>query len=1088
MRKQDTPFARITRTSRWLNLALFGILPFVLVLAGALSWGLKRIVEQERDRLNLDFSILIGYIHAQEQFLGTLRSHSASLPPENVSTTISLQASPVPERFGMELFLGQNTNAEMAFSLACEDASDCPTSGRRLANLGGYLADFYSSYWASSYYPASTIFLVNQNDTISLSVPAVGAPSGYEPLSPQTFLAITDAMRAELRRLQTVRQRLAEQDLPNRSELIGSRRVHWFRADALPGSMLGLVFADMPQSVWSSAPGTVSAVYAATLFNHQRINIFEKTMRQPLHGGFWLSHRDQGMLLGEGRHPDLTGNGLQYTAEGIVLRIMDPSGVWTGVYRVSYNAFFQNNLWLPISAALLLLFSLVGGIVSSRWYSRRVIAPALDAQREIVENEEFSRTLIETAPVALCVLARPEGVVVFGNSLALQWLGAEAGRQLANTPAANLFLRQVLSASGPGTIANFHATDGRPLYVAYAPTRYNNQNVVLCAFSDISARAAIERTLADAKRQADMASEAKSTFLATMSHEIRTPLYGVLGTLELMALTKLDDEQRQHLERMQSSSSILLQLISDILDITKIETGQLVLESSEFNPRELVQSCTSSYAAMAEQKSLLLFCCVDIGVPEWMTGDAVRIRQILSNLLSNAIKFSDSGHVIVRLKTAKAIEDKTTLVLQVVDTGIGIGKQEQTQLFIPFYQINSGSHTVRGTGIGLSICARLAKLMGSEIRVTSELGLGSSFSLELPLQAVPGQPVNAPGLSGATVLVRSPHHELTDNICLWLRHWGAQASPAPSPLPAGAPGEVLLDVLYSGIDFDALDWAGHHVLASASAKPPSARTIRVIPSVEHIAAGILGALRGEQAPAPEVSAFAPLGLSVLVAEDNPINRATLQHQLEQLGCEATLASDGAEALTLWGLASYDVVLTDVNMPRMNGYDLARELRATGSTVPIIGVTANAMREEEERCLAAGMTSWLVKPIGLSTLRRYLQRRRSGSSGITEAMARPRTARAAEPAPAVPAKYRALFLSTMEADVAEMEQAMRTGNPQLLAKVLHRMRGALSIMQMTALTARLEALEAALRNSGLDAAAQRESEALATTLRAVLADI
>ncbi|MNU44275.1 Sensor histidine kinase RcsC [compost metagenome] len=1089
MRQQDTPFARITRTSRWLNFALFGILPLALVLIGALYWGLNRIVEQERDRLKLDFSILVGYIHAQEQFLGKLRSHNASLPSENISSSITLRSSDVQERFGMQLFEGQNTNAEMAFSLACEDPSDCPTAGRRLANLGGYLADFYSTFWATSYYPASTIFLVNQADSISLSVPAVGAHSGYELLSPQAFLAVTDSVRAELRRLQEVRKRLIDQDFPVGTELTGSKRVHWFRADGLPGSMLGLIYADMPQAVWSSAPATASAVYAAVQFNHQRINIFEKTMRRPIHGGFWLSHRDEGVLLGEGPRPALASDGLRYTADGMVLRITDLSGEWTGVYRVSYGAFFQDNLWLPVIAGLLLLLSLGGGIVSMRWYSRRVISPALDAQRDIVEKEEFSRTLIETAPVALCVLARPVGEVVFGNSLALQWLGAEAGRQLENSPEANLFLRQVLSATGPGTIANFHATDGRPLYVAYAPTRYNNQDVVLCAFSDISARAIIEHTLAEAKREADKASEAKSTFLATMSHEIRTPLYGVLGTLELMSLTKLDNEQRQHLERMQSSSAILLQLISDILDITKIETGQLVLESTEFNPRELAQSCTSAYAAMAEQKGLLLFCCVDVAVPEWMTGDAARIRQILSNLLSNAIKFSDSGHVIVRLTVSKALADKTHLMLQVVDTGIGIGKQEQTQLFVPFYQINSSSHTVRGTGIGLSICARLATLMDSEIRVTSELGLGSSFSLELPLQVVPGQAVNVPDLSNICVFVRSPHHELTENICLWLRRWGAQAGPAQSPLPVGTADEVLLDVLYNG-NLDALDWAGHHVLASAAAKPPSARTIKVNPTVEHIAAGILSAVRGELTVTPpaEISAFAPLGLSILVAEDNPINQATLLHQLEQLGCEVTLSSDGAEALMFWGLSSYDVVLTDVNMPRMNGYELARELRAMGATIPIIGVTANAMREEEERCLAAGMTSWLVKPIGLSTLRRHLQGRSARASGLAAAPVRAPVERAPAPAPAVPAKYRALFLTTMEADLAEMEQALDKGDQRLLAKTLHRMRGALGVMQMAALTQRLGALEARLRSDGLDAEARIEGAALALSLRGMLADI
>lgn len=1089
MRKPDTPFARITRTSRWLNFALFGILPFALILIGALYWGLNRIVEQERDRLKLDFSILVGYIQAQEQFLGRLRAHNASLPHEGLSTTITLHAADVPERFGMQIFEGQHTYAEMAFSLACEQASDCPTAGRRLANLGEFLADFYSSFWAASYYPASTVFLVNQADSISMSVPAVDAVSGYERLNPAAFLAVTDAVRAELRRLQTVHQRLIDQDLPGHREPPGTGRVHWFRSEALSGSMLGLLYTDMPQSVWSTPQGRTSAVYATTQFNHQRINIFEKTLRKPLHGGFWLTHRDEGLLLGEAPGPTASKDGLEYTADGIVLRITDPSGVWTGTYRVSYGAFFQDNLWLPGIAGLLLLLSLAAGAVSSRWYSRQVIAPASKAQRDIIEKEEFSRTLIETAPVALCVLARPAGQVVFGNSLALQWLGAEAGREMDTSPKTNLFLRQVLGATGPGTIASFEAADGRPLYVAFAPTRYNDQDVVLCAFSDISARAVIEQALTDAKREADKANEAKSTFLATMSHEIRTPLYGVLGTLQLLSLTALDEEQRQHLERMQSSSAILLQLISDVLDITKIEAGQLALEFSDFNPRELAEECTNAYAAMAEQKGLLLFCSVDTAVPEWMTGDAVRIRQILSNLLSNAIKFSDSGHVIVRLTVAQAQADKTNLRLQVVDTGIGIPQEAQAQLFVPFYQIDSGSHTVRGAGIGLSICERLAALMGTSIRVTSELGLGSSFTVDLPLRVAAGQPVNPPDLSGLNVYVRSPHHELSENICQWLQRWGARAVPAPASLPPGTPDDILVDVLYTA-SADQPDWAGHHVLASASAKPPTARTVRVIASAEHIAAGILAAVRGEQTVPPDtdIRAFAPLGLSILVAEDNPINQVTLQHQLEQLGCEVTLASDGAEALMLWGLARYDVVLTDVNMPRMNGYEFVQALRAQGATIPVIGVTANAMREEEERCLSAGMTSWLVKPISLATLRRHLLGSGAASADIAEAVAQPRASHPPDPAPAVPEKYRALFISTMEADVTQMIRALEINDQRLLGRTLHRMRGALSVMQMTAVTERLEALENRLRSAGLDAAAQAEGHAVVQLLRDTLAEI
>ena len=374
--------------------------------------------------------------------------------------------------------------------------------------------------------------------------------------------------------------------------------------------------------------------------------------------------------------------------------------------------------------------------------------------------------------------------MLFSNALAQQWLGAQSGQPLAPSASVRTLLDKALAAVEPGTFETFLAQDGRPLFVAYAPTRYKKQDVILCAFADISARAEIERTLAQAKRDADKASEAKSTFLATMSHEIRTPLYGVLGTLELLGMTDLDAEQRQHLERIQNSSSILLQLISDILDITKIESGQLALESTVFDPRELIESCTSSYAALAHQRPA-----------------AVLLRRYRRGALGDGRRRShppdprqpgQQRHQIHRggpRHRAPArggpANGNQLLTLQVVDTGIGIGAQEQSQLFLPFYQIDSASHTVRGTGLGLSICARLAKLMNSWIRVTSELGLGSSFSMALSLKPAAGPAPTTPDLAGARVHVRSPHRELSEQVCLWLTMWGAHATPAPRIAAAG---------------------------------------------------------------------------------------------------------------------------------------------------------------------------------------------------------------------------------------------------------------------------------------------------------------
>ena len=315
------------------------------------------------------------------------------------------------------------------------------------------------------------------------------------------------------------------------------------------------------------------------------------------------------------------------------------------------------------------------------------------------------------------------------------------------------------------------------------------------------------------------------------------------------------------------------------------------------------------------------------------------------------------------------------LTLQVVDTGIGIGAQEQSQLFLPFYQIDSASHTVRGTGLGLSICARLAKLMNNWIRVTSELGLGSSFSMALSLKPAAGPAPTTPDLAGARVHVRSPHRELSEQVCLWLTMWGAHATPAPHvPPPATESDEVLLD--------------------AARRRRPAIRLGRPLPErarasvrgeygpdaldghrLDSIGFGIQALLRGDRGHAIRRAGgtgVQALGLRVLVAEDNPINQATLRNQLEQLGCTVTVASDGADALSLWPLTQYDALLTDVNMPKLNGYELASALRAQGAVIPIIGVTANAMRDEEERCMAAGMSSWMVKPIELRTLRQLLR--------------------------------------------------------------------------------------------------------------------
>ena len=1075
---KDTPFSRVTRTSRRLNLALFGVLPLVLVLAGALFWGGQRFIKQEQERLELDFSILIGYVHEQEEFLKKLQIQNSRLGENTLRTPDRIVDVPTANKDGLQIFESQLGFVDMPFSLAC-DSGECPPRTSFIFAVGGYLSDFYSTFWGGSYYPAGTVFLVNRADSISMAVPAMDVDSGYEPLSQDLFLAVASALKRLSERPQPG-ARSPFPNVPTPGPLPSRDQVRWFSDPSVPRSMIGYLPARISEQVWGDRLGVAPDLVVGSLFSRDRINVFENAMRTPLYDAFWLTRQGTGVLIGNGVPPDIGAAGLSATRTGLVMRISDSTDTWTGFYQVKYASIFKANIWLPMVAFALLLLSVGAGVKFYRWYNRHVIEPARLAQNDIVESEQFSRTIIETAPIALCIFNRVDGTVAFGNTLAFEWLGVRADEGLRESEESRKLSNRIAQASSPGFLEEFHSSDGRLLHVAYAPTRYKKQSVILCAFADISARAEIERTLAQAKQEADKASEAKSTFLATMSHEIRTPLYGVLGTLELLGMTELDEEQRQHVGRIQSSSTILLQLISDILDITKIEAGQLALETLEFNPRELLQNCTGSYAGMAVQKGLLLFSCADPDLPERLAGDANRIQQILANLLSNAIKFTEVGHVIARMRAVREQDGTCRLFIQVVDSGPGIGSKEQTQLFVPFYQIDNSTHTIRGTGLGLSICARLVDLMQGAIRVTSEPGLGSSFSVELPLQLAGGGDTPRPDLTGIQVLVRTPHQELSENICLWLKRWGAQASPVPAgaqEIPPGQEDAVLVDVLTSDSAVP-LAWPGMHLIAGVPGgrHHDSAQSIDGF-SVDRIAEAIVRRIYGESM-APSVAQqdlpIPPVRLSVLVAEDNPINQVTLSKQLERLNCTVALASDGIEALAEWDAGTYDVLLTDVNMPRMNGYELASALRAKGVTKPIIGVTANAMRDEEARCLASGMSAWLVKPIALRTLYQHLR-------GIPPLPPAPGTPEASGPEAsgpeealadlfyeaAVPAKYQALFFATMKTDLERLEAAIAGADAGGAGSLLHRIKGAVVVLGMRKMAERLDLLERLVRKDALE---------------------
>jgi two-component system capsular synthesis sensor histidine kinase RcsC len=565
-----------------------------------------------------------------------------------------------------------------------------------------------------------------------------------------------------------------------------------------------------------------------------------------------------------------------------------------------------------------------------------------------------------------------------------------------------------------------------------------------------------------------------------MSHEIRTPLYGVLGSLELLSLTALDTQQHQQVERIRGASHQLLQIISDVLDITRIEAGQLQINIEPFDPVMLVEDCVAAFAAMAQRKGLLLFSCVAPDTPSAVMGDVQHVRQILNNLISNAVKFTQAGHVIVRLHAASEEADCHALRFQVVDSGIGITREQQVDLFKPFYLVHADNHTVRGAGLGLSICDRLARLMDSQVQVVSEPGLGSSFSFELALGRVDGAESHpAPDLRTLGVRVRAPHAELAENLSRWLAHWGATAQAVPlAQEPSGGVGEVLLDVQMPSIGAPS-GWLGAYMSLSPQ---DGASTHPGIDGFRTSKIGLgLGSLLGGGPPAGDAAAetrgpcLDRPGVRILVVEDNPINLVTLRDQLEQLGCQVTVAEDGEDALSLWAIGRYDMVLTDINMPRVNGYELARQLRGQGERVPIVGLTANAMWDEALRCRQSGMDAWMVKPIDLRSLCGLLNKLQPRSALPASGEEGERKAGPIED------RYRTVFRQTMMNDLDQLRQALEQGRAEVVARLLHRMRGALVVVGWTDQARELGILEDALKGAEDEAAildkVRRAQEAL-----------
>lgn len=748
-------------------------------------------------------------------------------------------------------------------------------------------------------------------------------------------------------------------------------------------------------------------------------------------------------------------------------------------------------------------------------FRSRIFAPLLKNSARVFESEHLSRTVVHTVPVGLALVSRETGEWL----LASPFIGEMASHIVGESTAlADALLRSYAAferehpqedspeAPAAGLRRDFvlPARDGGEIEFACSASRarFNGIDVLVAAVVDVTEGRRLQRELNTALLAADSANQAKSAFLAAMSHEIRTPLNAILGNLELLANSPLTNVQRDRLTTVRAASDGLLAVVSDILDFSKIEAGEMSLEHIEFSVPEVIEHVLEIFEPLASARGLGLYARLDLAITQTMWGDPTRVGQVLNNLISNAIKFTEHGAVTVIATIERDADGAPQLVLAIEDTGIGISPEHREQLFKAFSQLDvSINRRFGGTGLGLALCQRLVRAMRGRIDVSSTLHVGSRFTVYLPLGEGIAVRSDARLVDGARVLFLSSAQEWCDFAVAHLEQWGAQVSVYRHPAAiteADLESAALLVIWGSREqwrpdDENRLVEGAPYVVDGYPDGPAVAvRTGKIVSvsclSLTGLAASMRSTLLGE--PLPESSDDADgwtrtytsaltRGLKVLVAEDNAANRMLLTEQLTTLGCEVTAAANGRQALELLDDDEWDVLLTDLNMPGMSGYQLAEAVRKRRADLRIVAITAHATKEEHQRCEAAGMDQVMTKPVSLQQLNDAMESV-AAEKGVKLA-GFTRADDASFRGGNMPKPLRDSFLKSTAEALAAMEAAQASGDVAGTLAQLHSMRGALAVFGQGALAADCARIEAQIKQDP-DAPLPEELNALKRSLQ------
>ncbi|WP_166134336.1 response regulator [Nocardioides ochotonae] len=652
---------------------------------------------------------------------------------------------------------------------------------------------------------------------------------------------------------------------------------------------------------------------------------------------------------------------------------------------------------------------------------------------------------------------------------------------------------------------------------------------ILRAFTAVAERELSARELAAARDEALGASRAKSEFLATMSHEIRTPLNGVIGLSELLGRTELTTHQRRLAQGIDQAGRTLLSLVNDILDLSKIEAGRLDLEELDFDPRAVLEQSAALVAERAADQGLELLVSSAADTPGLVRGDQVRFGQVVTNLVSNAVKFTSAGEVVVRA-TGTTGSHGSRVRVEVRDTGIGIAPEVQEHLFEAFSQADSSTtREYGGTGLGLAISERIVSAMGGEIGVESEPGVGSTFwfevAFEKPLGATPGRDTaRENAVAGLRVLVVDDNETNRFILTEQLQAWKVGVRAVDSAYAAlveldaaagrGTPYDVvLLDYMMPGADGEQLARMVRQerrhddvrLVLLSSATEPEDRWLTaagldaflskpVLPTRLLDVLARLGGRLEEEAGTEDVAAAATSETAgvrgrVLVVEDNEVNQLVAEGLLSRLGFEVRVAEHGAAAVAAIAAAPerYDVVLMDCQMPVMDGYDATRAIRAMpgpASRLPIVAMTAAAVAEERDRCLAAGMDDFLAKPVDVGALEAALDRWVPAPGEPLPAVGGSPTGPAAEPVASTGAAERLAslldngipaelvtrmtdrFAQVAERALADLHAAVAAGDTTAVIDAVHGLRGSSGNLGLGEVADQARVLEAAGREGRL----------------------